>query len=123
MRIMFRHVIVTALGVLFGCVIAQVHAESLDRWPTDIAPQELGQALRSLAKERDIQLVYRSDIVGHRRTAGASGVLTLDEALTQLLRGTGLIYRYLGEGAITIVRDERENSARRGIHFSGPDAL
>lgn len=125
---MFRLIIVAALmvmamGALFFAVPTQANAEALSRSPTHIAPQELAQALHTLAKDRDVQLVYRSDIVGDRLTQGASGVLTLDEALTQLLRGTGLVYRYLGEGAITIVRGEPQNLTRPGIHFSERDAL
>jgi hypothetical protein len=64
---------------------------------------ELGPALQTLARERDVQVVYRSELVGEHRTSGATGNLTFEEALTQLLSGTGLTYRYLAEGAITIV--------------------
>lgn len=70
---------------------------------TAIAAQGLGPALQQLASERDVQFVYRSEIVGNRRTDGASGELTFEEALTQLLEGTGLTYQFLGDRAITII--------------------
>lgn len=73
------------------------------RQPTNIAAQELGAALQTLARERDVQIVYRSELVGEHRTGGAKGSLTFEEALTQLLHGTGLTFRYLAEKAITIV--------------------
>src|SRR4051794_12094043 len=60
------------------------------RQPTSIAPQELAPALKRLAKDRDVQLVYRSDLVKDQRTGGAAGELTFEEALRQLLSGTGL---------------------------------
>ena len=41
-----------------------------------------------------------------QRANGATGELTLEEALTQLLSGTGLMYRYLDQNAITIVRTQ-----------------
>src|ERR1700757_1037802 len=78
-------------------------AEAAMRRQTNIAAQGLAPALRILAKERDVQLVYRSELVGDRQTSGAAGDLTFEEALTQLLSGTGLTYRYLENDAITIV--------------------
>jgi hypothetical protein len=76
------------------------------RKPTTIAAQELGPALQLLARERDFQIVYRSELIGHFRTEGASGDLTAEEAVVQLLRGTGLTFRHLGDTAITIVPAE-----------------
>jgi Secretin and TonB N terminus short domain len=85
------------------------------RKPTTIAPQELGPALQLLARERDFQIVYRSELIGHVRTEGARGDLTAEEAVEQLLRGTGLTFRHLGDAAITIVPagDSSRSSATR----------
>jgi iron complex outermembrane receptor protein len=68
-----------------------------------IPAQGLGAALQQLAKEQDVQLVYRSEVVGDRRTDGAFGELTLQEALIKLLGGSGLTYEYLEGSAITII--------------------
>jgi hypothetical protein len=73
------------------------------RQPTDIAAQDLAPALQILAREHGVQVVYRSELVAAHRTAGASGNLTFEEALVQLLDATGLTYRLLAEKAITIV--------------------
>jgi iron complex outermembrane receptor protein len=78
-------------------------ADAATRQLTNIVAQELGPALQTLARERDVQVVYRSELVGEHRTSGATGNLTLEEALAQLLNGTGLTFRYLAEKAITIV--------------------
>ena len=78
-------------------------ANAAIRKSTNIEAQELGSALRLVAQERDVQIVYRSDLVGDRRTSGAVGELTLEEALTQLLIDTGLTYQRLDEDGITIV--------------------
>jgi iron complex outermembrane receptor protein len=78
-------------------------AEAAMRRQTNIAAQGLAPALRTLAKERDVQLVYRTELVGDHQTSGAAGDLTFEEALTQLLNGTGLTYRYLENNAVTIV--------------------
>jgi len=70
---------------------------------TDIPAQRLETALQRLAQERGLQIVCRSDVVAELRSAGASGNLTQDEAITQLLNGTGLTYHYLNSETITIV--------------------
>src|SRR5579863_6071886 len=69
---------------------------------TDIPAEDLGLALQTLAKERGFQVVYVTDEVKSLRTQGASGDLTQQEALTQLLRGTGLTYRFLNDNGVSI---------------------
>jgi iron complex outermembrane recepter protein len=73
------------------------------RKPTSIPAQELGTALKTLAKDRGFQIAYVSDEVNSVRTPGVSGELTIEEALTGLLNGTGLTYRYFGDNAVSIV--------------------
>ncbi|MBL8269635.1 TonB-dependent siderophore receptor, partial [Steroidobacter sp.] len=84
---------------------AASEARAVIKQPTNIQPQNLGAALRSLAKERNFQVVFASRDVAKLRTQGAVGTLTDDEALTQVLDGTGLVFRYLDEKTVTIVVD------------------
>jgi outer membrane receptor protein involved in Fe transport len=76
---------------------------SMVREPTNIPPQSLGPALQALAKDRDFQIVYVSEEVNSLRTQGAVGEFTPDEALKQLLKGTGLTYRYVDGKTVAIV--------------------
>src|SRR6202022_47374 len=78
-----------------------VHASI--KQPTNIPAQLLAPALQSLAKDRNFQIVYVSEEIGDRRTGGAVGEYTPEEALNQPLRGTGLTYKYLDEKTVTIV--------------------
>ncbi len=78
-------------------------ADAAIKRTTDIPAQPLAPALQTLIKERDIQLVYRAELIGDRRTGGASGELTAIEALSQLLSGTGLTYKYLDDRTVTIL--------------------
>jgi outer membrane receptor protein involved in Fe transport len=80
--------------------------------PTNIPAQLLGPALASLAKNRDFQIVYVSEDLGDRSTAGAVGEYTPVEALEQLLRGTGLTYKFLDERTVTIVPPEHAAGAK-----------
>lgn len=73
------------------------------RMPTKIGAQELGPALQAFAQHRDMQVLYFSGVVKDLRTNGASGDLTIDEALQALLSGTGLTYQYISDKAVTIL--------------------
>lgn len=73
------------------------------RKDTSIPAGGLGPALQTLAKEYNFQVLYRTEVVGSLRTEGAVGQFTSEEALKQLLRGTGLTYRYLDDKTITIM--------------------
>jgi len=77
-------------------------AQAAVRQSTHIPAQSLGTALQALAKQRAFQVVYLSDAVDAMKTEGALGELTPDEALKQLLSGTGLTYRYLDESTVTV---------------------
>jgi iron complex outermembrane recepter protein len=68
-----------------------------------ITAQPLGAALAQFAQTRHLQIIYHSEVVGARRTAGAIGQFTPEQELEQLLRGTGLTYRYLNETTVTIL--------------------
>jgi iron complex outermembrane recepter protein len=68
-----------------------------------IPAQDLATALQSFARERQLYLIYaQQDVIAHR-TTGAVGELTQDEALHQLLSGTGLTYRYLDDKTVSIL--------------------
>ena len=62
-------------------VSAAQNATAAMRKPTNIPAQPLGAALEALAKQRDLQVIYRSDLVGGLQTAGAVGVFTPEQAL------------------------------------------
>ncbi|MEJ0037804.1 MAG: TonB-dependent receptor [Gammaproteobacteria bacterium] len=82
---------------------ANTVAQAAIRRDTAIAPQALAPALRALVKEREFQIVYSSELLANRESPGATGALTMDEALTRILSGTGLTYRYLDDQTVTIV--------------------
>ena len=85
--------------------------------PTNIPAQPLAPALQSLAKNRNFQIVYVSEEIGDRRTAGAVGDYTLEEALKQLLSGTGLTYKYLDDKTVTITPPKEVRTAGFGESF------
>jgi iron complex outermembrane recepter protein len=78
-------------------------AKASIRKSVNIPAEGLGPALQTLARTFNFQVLYHTEVVGQLRTHGVVGTVSVDEALTQLLRGTGLSYRYLDEKTITIV--------------------
>jgi Secretin and TonB N terminus short domain len=92
-----------AVVALFGLArLATAEPAASARAPTSIPGESLGRALRTLAKERGFQVVYVSGQVDRQRTRGASGELTTDEALKQVLRGTGLTYYRMSDEGVVI---------------------
>jgi TonB-dependent receptor len=104
---------------LSGAAQAQAAAKK----QTNIPAQGLGPALQGLAKERDFQLVYVSEEVDALRTQGAFGELTSEEALTKLLSGTGLTFKYLDEQTVTIVPAAPATIGTSSVAAAGPTAF
>jgi iron complex outermembrane receptor protein len=68
-----------------------------------IPAQELGSALEALSTQRDVHVVFFSEDVRNRRSEQLSGDFTVEEALQQLLSGSGLTFQYIDERTISIV--------------------
>jgi iron complex outermembrane recepter protein len=99
-------VLASALSVVFLSMAVAGPADASVRKSTSIPVESLDLALRTLAKDRHLQVLYRAELVQDVRTPGASGSLTSDEALTKVLAGTGLSYKYLDTQTVTIVSRE-----------------
>lgn len=72
----------------------------------DIAPQELGAALRAYARQTNQEVFFTPDVVNGKRTRGLRGRAVAAKALATLLEGTGLRARMVGERTIYIERIE-----------------
>ncbi|HKT73509.1 MAG TPA: TonB-dependent receptor [Steroidobacteraceae bacterium] len=96
-------VVATAIGLSIVGLASAADAGAAIRKPTDIPAQELGAALTTLAKEFDFQVLYKTEVVGKRRTEGVSGSVTAQEALQKVLSGTGLTYKYLDEKTVMVM--------------------
>ncbi|MBS0420029.1 MAG: TonB-dependent receptor [Proteobacteria bacterium] len=94
-------VAVVCLSAVGLCAGQDVQASI--RKSTNIPAQELVPALKTLARERGLHVVFLAEVVGTARTQGAVGDLTTTEALTRLLEGTSLGYSYLDDKTVTIV--------------------
>ena len=116
-RGVLRVAVVAALvSLLVGGLSVAADVEASIKKSTNIPAGELVLALKTLARERGFQVVFQSEVVGTIRTQGASGELTTAEALEQLLRGTGLTYRYVDEKTVTIIRATAGSHSARNLN-------
>lgn len=114
---------VVSLSIISLAVADEVRAAA--RKPTDIPAQHLGTALNSLAADFELQVLYRSEVVGTLQTEGVSGSTTAAEALERVLSGTGLTFRYLDEKTVMIVplsRDEGGSAPQGPLPNAGTEA-
>src|SRR5260221_13221798 len=102
-RVIRVAVVVAWVSLSVGGLSVAADVEASIRKSTNIPAGELVPTHETLARERGFQVVFQSEVVGTTRTQGASGELTTAEALEQLLRGTGLTYRYVDEKMVTIL--------------------
>ena len=106
------------MRVLCACLVAAVlgapvtGAEApgprVTRLATDIPPQSVTAALTAFSNQTGLQHVFFSEIAADRRSKGARAGVLLDEALSQLLDGTGLKFEYLNPRLVRIYATETE---------------
>lgn len=68
----------------------------------DIPAGDLPAALVNLSRQAGLQLLYASELVAGLRTKGVQGTFTSEEALHELLEGTGLDYRFSDAKTVTL---------------------
>lgn len=102
MRITMAAAMLTAVVGLSAWAAEPTAGALLGRMHTDIPPLALAEALRTFAQARHIQIVYLSEELGNRRTNGAIGDLTAEEALGTLLEGTRLDFKFLDKKTVEI---------------------
>lgn len=84
------------------------------RLSVNVPPEPLASALHAYSQQTGFHVVYISEDVRSRRSAGAVGKLTVGDALTLILKGTGLTYRFLDPHTISIVPASSGNAPPSG---------
>jgi len=105
---------VSVLAAIASCVLFAAGiagpAEASIRKTTNIPAESLSDALRTLAKDRQFEILYRAEVVRDVRTEGAIGEFTPEEALKVVLSGTGLSYKYLNANTVTVFASSAASS-------------
>lgn len=106
---------------LVGLAVAADAEATINRKLTNIPAQELRSALLMLEKDRNLAVIFVAEDIRDIRTPGAVGVLSPQEALNQLLAGTGLTYRFMDEKTISILlAPQPAMSSRKDIALHRP---
>ena len=91
---------------------AAMSADELE-YDLDIPQLSLDDALKSLARQVDVQLLFPIDLVRTLNAHPVKGRYTLTQALAILLEGTGLAGDLTGSGVITISRVTSVNAPEK----------
>ncbi|MDH0897563.1 MULTISPECIES: TonB-dependent siderophore receptor [unclassified Pseudomonas] len=69
-----------------------------DTGSINISSQALDSAIKDLGQKTGLQIIYRAEVVSGKRSAEVSGAPSSTDALEQMLRGTGLLFRITENG-------------------------
>ncbi|SEH12915.1 TonB-dependent siderophore receptor [Sphingopyxis sp. YR583] len=94
-------------------------AYAQDAQSFSIPAGDLAGALQTYSARTGVQLVYSSELVSGKRSAGVSGSMTPQQALGQLLAGTGLSARLSGNTATLVQASGDEVAAADGERILG----
>jgi iron complex outermembrane recepter protein len=110
-----RALIVVGLIIVTGLMARAAAAEPVS---FDIKPQAMGPALRAFAEQANIQVYYPEDLVASLKTAGLKGVLEIEPALTELLKGSGLGFQRTDPKTIVIVKPPSQSAQEPAGRFA-----
>ncbi|SLM50093.1 putative tonB-dependent receptor protein [Nitrospira japonica] len=87
-------------------LLAQANQAAQGTVEFNIPAQELNSALLTFADRSGVQVFYDADRMTGLHTQGVAGPFTWQDALRQLLLGTGMEYRVTGERTVTIQKSD-----------------
>jgi len=90
---------------------AQATSGSATKISFSIRSQPLGQALVQFSNATGVQLFFNADLARGISSQGAQGPLTRTEALSRILAGSGLSYKFTNANTITIQKPADDSSA------------
>ena len=97
---------------LLAATPCQAQTGGTPQLTADIPAQPLVQALTEFARQTGLQLVYVSGVITDQRSDFASAGLSAEDALTHLLEGTRLEFKFLNKRSIRILSAKRPQSAQ-----------
>ena len=101
----FRHLSIALASTL--AFTSPLLAESMPSLQLNIASQSLSSALGEFAKQSKLQLVADSKLLEGKKAPALKGVMSLKEALAQLLKGSGLEASI--EGDMMVIKPQSES--------------
>ena len=87
-----------------ACAASPQAAEQPSGISFAIPTQSLATALIAFGKQANVQVLTAGEAIADLRSEGAAGALTLEQGMTELLRGTGLEYEAVDAGTVVVKR-------------------
>ena len=100
-----------ALGITSALAMVAptlLHAEESGKYQINIASQNIGQAVRELAKDVGAQIVMPSELGRAFQSPSLDGEYSLVQALDMLVEGSGLEYEFLSDKSVIIKKAAAE---------------
>lgn len=79
-----------------------VHAQAAKQVAFNIPAGSLSGALATFGRQAGLQVTYLPELASAKRAPAISGALTPDQALSRLLAGTGISYRFSGTTTVAL---------------------
>jgi iron complex outermembrane receptor protein len=99
-----------AIAMAVGSVPASAYAQQRT-YDFDIPSQDLGTALKTLARRSGEQVIFQGSAVRGKRSATLAGRHSVDDAVAILIRGSGLIASRSPRGILVLTQPERTAAA------------
>jgi iron complex outermembrane recepter protein len=98
-----RGLAICAPAAVAGVHVSEVRASESAVLTAPIPAQSLARALEAFARQTGLQLVYVSGVVRDQNSHAVPAGVSTQEALTQLLQGSGLQFEYLTPRTVRIL--------------------
>ena len=85
-----------------------------------IEPQSVSTALKAFAAQSNMQLIFTEADVGSAKTNGVSGTKAPREALSEILKGTGLKFEFTANNVVVVRNPARAASQAAQVKGSDP---
>ena len=93
---------IAALSLFMAGNISVAEAQEKKFYEFSIEGQPLSSALFALGEKTGYVILFDARLANDKQSGGATGALTLEQALQTLLAGSGLSYRFTGEKTLTL---------------------
>lgn len=98
--------------------VPQAAAQTARAHSFNIPRQPLNRALRALANQTGVQIAYQTSIAAGATAPAVTGTMSTEQALAQMLSGSGLRYSFTNANTVTIL-DATRSATAGGINANG----
>jgi hypothetical protein len=115
--------VVAGLAAAVAVVVPQRLSATEQLIEFNIAAEPLDAALSEYGTATRIQLLFDAGLTEGRRANGVKGVFTAEAALRQLLAGTGIAARMIGNDGLTLVPEAADRGSPTVRQFAAYSAM